>query len=67
MIDLTVSCTGQRQIKDKREGQRAGQKTLAITKHNTDWWKSLLGGGEGGGKNSTAYLALLKSAPAMLE
>jgi len=37
MIDLTVSCTGQRQMKDfKREGQRAGKKTLPITKQNTD-------------------------------
>ena len=42
MIDLTVSCTGERQIKDfKKEGQRAGQKSLARTKQNTDWWKSL--------------------------
>jgi len=64
VIDLTASCTGQRQIKDfKRELQRARQKTLAITKQNTDWWKSLLGGRGEGGKNSTASLALLKSRP----
>ena len=65
MIDLTVSCTGLRQIKDfKREGHRAGQRTLAITKQNTDRWR---GGGGGGGKEEYNFLALLKSAPARLE
>lgn len=57
MFDLTVSCTGQRQIKDlKKEGQRAGQKSLAITK--TEHRVVEITVGEGVGENSTASLAL---------
>lgn len=58
MFDLIVSCTGQRQIKDlKKEGQRAGQKSLAITK--TEHRVVEITVGEGVGENSTASLALL--------
>lgn len=57
LFDLTVSCTGQRQIKDlKKEGQRAGQKSLAITK--TEHRVVEITVGEGVGENSTASLAL---------
>ena len=51
----------------EKEGQRAGQrKTLAVTKQNTDWWKSLYGAG--GGKRTVQLVwPSLKSAPASLE
>lgn len=64
MFDLTVSCTGQRQIKDlKKEGQRAGQKSLAITK--TEHRVVEITVGEGVGENSTASLALLNCGKKM--
>ena len=54
MIDLTVSCTGLRQIKDlKKEGQRAGQKRLAIMK--TEHRLVEITAGEGGGEQYSFF------------
>lgn len=64
MFDLTVSCTRQRQIKDlKKEGQRVGQKSFAITK--TEQRVVEITVGEGVGENSTASLALLNCGKKM--
>ena len=61
MIDLTVSCTGQRQI--KKEGLRTGQKKFG----NNKTVEITVGEGGRAGGEQYSFLALLKSAPARLE